>query len=532
MEAAEHLTEDRAREHTAVRNASCRDDVENGRGRDSAERQQSARPDRRRHYSDVPQREHPVIIISAVMSQAASARAGVQWNAWNAAAFAQAHAAGRPILLSITTAWSAGCREMDRTTYADPGLISEIHEHFVPIRVDADERPDLAERYELGGVPTTAFLSPSGQLLGGGTFVDAERLRSVLKRVAPAVVHSVAAHVPARAGAATGDTIPSDSDLEDTVWALYDAQHGGFGDVPKFPHIAPVRLALVLHADRGDTRMLERATRTLDAMGWGALFDVESGGFYRCAGAADWTEPQRELLLTVNTSLLDLYLDAAEQTSVHRYYTRAAEITAFIETRLRRHDGAWRVSADVHASRVLTDVNARAASALLHAARVLDDAALGARAIEGLEHALLASYKPGDGVAHHAGGVRGLLTDHVAMMTATLDAWDETGNIVYRMMAEELARVSLRQLWDDHGGGFFDRAPSQFVDEPAAAAEMLKPFALNCEAATALRRLAAATDDVTFASRARDTLLAIASSAERQGPDAAYLLLARRAVLG
>lgn len=421
---------------------------------------------------------------------------------------------------------------MDRTTYANPGLISEIHERFVPIRIDADERPDLAERYELGGVPTTAFLSPSGQLLGGGTFVDAERLRSVLGLVAPAMTQSVAAHGPARAGAPTRDAIPSDSHLEDAVWAMYDAQHGGFGSVPKFPHVAPVRLALLRHADGGDPRMLERATRTLDAMGWGALFDVESGGFYRCAGAADWTEPQRELLLTVNASLLDLYLDAAEQTSVHRYYTRAAEIAAFIETRFRRHDGAWRVCADVHASRVLTDVNARAASALLHAARVLDDATLGARAIEGLEHALLASYKPGDGVAHHAGGVRGLLTDHVAMMTATLDAWDETGNIVYRMMAEELARVSLRQLWDEHRGGFLDRAPSRFADEPSAAAERLTPFALNCEAATALRRLADAAGDAAFASRARDTLLAIASSAPMQGPDAAHWLLARRAVVG
>ena len=424
---------------------------------------------------------------------------------------------------------------MDRSTYADAGIVADINERFLAIRVDADERPDIAERYELGGLPTTAFLSPSGHLLGGGTFVDAARLRDVLKIVPPAL---------ARAGEANGDRLgpaseshdtardrENDEQIEAAVFATADPRYGGFGGAPKFPHTAAVRLAFQLHAADGDPRMLETALRTLDAMGWGELFDADSGGFFRCCAASNWTDPQRDLLLSTNASLLDLYLEAAAITSLDRYLARAADVARFIDTRLRRQDGAWRLSANAPASRVFTDANARAASALLHAARVFDDTLLATRAIAGLEQALLATYKPGAGVAHYASGPRGLLTDHVAMMQAALDAWEESGNVVYRMMAEELAHFALRTMWDDLGGGFFDRAPSFYADEPAGARGTLKPFVLNCQAALALRRLAEATNEAALASRAAAGLAAMSPFAHAQGPDAAHYLLARRAVL-
>ena len=459
----------------------------------------------------------------------------MHWNAWHLDAFTRASREGRPILLSLTSTWSAGCREMDGSTYADAAIAEQINERFVPIRVDADERPDIADRYELGGLPTIAFLSPAGHLLGGGTFVDAAKLRDVLRRV-PAALASVAdssirrASVPAAPGTVPGSS--SDvTQIETAVWATIDHRHGGFGEIPKFPHAAAVRLLLRLHDERHDPRILEVATRTLDAMGWGELFDPDSGGFFRCCTAADWTRPQRELLLAVNASLLDLYLDAAEQTSLERYLARAADIAGFIDTQLRRQDGAWRLSANATASRVFTDANAHAASALLRAARVFDDPVLGTRAIAGLEHVLLASYKPGEGVAHYAGGPRGLLTDHVAMMHATLDAWEESGNVVYRMMAEELTQFVIRTMWDAEGAGFFDRAAALAIDEPAGAAHTLKPFVLNCQAASALHRLADAINDPTLASRASAVLDALSSAACAQGADAAHYLLARRRVL-
>src|SRR5215475_15993566 len=110
----------------------------------------------------------------------------IEWLPWGADAFARAAREGKPVLLSITAAWCRACHEMDRTTYADAAVAALIGARFVPVRVDTDRRPDINERYNLGGWPTTAFLTPDGDLMTGGTFVTAERMPEVLTRVADA----------------------------------------------------------------------------------------------------------------------------------------------------------------------------------------------------------------------------------------------------------------------------------------------------------------------------------------------------------
>src|SRR5688572_14637339 len=116
----------------------------------------------------------PLIIIVSVR--------GVDWRPWGAGAFARARAEGRPVLLFVEAPWCTASLEMARTTYADSAVEALVHDRFVPIRVDADRRPDIAERYTLGGLPTTAFLDPDGNVLGGGTFVPIERMAGVLTR--------------------------------------------------------------------------------------------------------------------------------------------------------------------------------------------------------------------------------------------------------------------------------------------------------------------------------------------------------------
>ena len=110
----------------------------------------------------------------------------VAWLPWGAAAFSRARGEQKPVLLSMTATWCGSCREMERTTYADPSIATLINRRFVPVRVDVDQRPDIGERYGLGGWPTTAFLTPGGAVLGGGTFVPHDRMASVLVRVADA----------------------------------------------------------------------------------------------------------------------------------------------------------------------------------------------------------------------------------------------------------------------------------------------------------------------------------------------------------
>src|SRR5690242_8914075 len=111
----------------------------------------------------------------------------IAWLSWSAEAFARAARERKPVLLSITAAWCQACDEMDRTTYVDDDVVSLIRDRFVAIRVDTDRRPDINERYNLGGWPTTAFLTADGDLLGGGTFVTVDRMPAVLQQVIDAV---------------------------------------------------------------------------------------------------------------------------------------------------------------------------------------------------------------------------------------------------------------------------------------------------------------------------------------------------------
>ena len=450
----------------------------------------------------------------------------VAWMPWNAAAFARARAERKVVLLSVVAPWSLGCREMDRVTYGDADTAAAISAHCVPVRVDADQRPDRADRYALGGLPTTAFLNVDGAVLGGGTFVEPRRMREALSQLA---AHQTFPSTPPHADE-PGER-PDDTGLTSAVFDTFDEVHAGFGGAPKFPHAAPVRLALDLYVESGDGVMLERAARTLDAMGWGAIYDEEGGGFFRCAAHRDWSGAAAEKVLPVNAALLDLYVYAGTVTSNERWFARAVDLVHFIERKLIAANGAWRYTECADPGRQFTDANAVTASAMLHAARVFDDEALGKRAITGLERVLLASYKPGDGVAHSAAGVRGLLTDQISMATATLDAWESTGNVVYRMMAEELMHFAIRTMWDEEGRGFFDRAPDQDAvgDLPRLAA--LKPFVLNCEAAVVLRRLAEEANDSLFGRKAVETLAAADGRVASHGLLGAHYLLARRAVL-
>ena len=453
---------------------------------------------------------------------------GIAWLPWGPDAFARARAEGKPILLSVVAPWSIGCREMDRVSYADPAVARSISDYFVAVRVDADQRPDLADRYDFAGLPTTAFLTPDGQVLGGGTFVAPERMRAALARLREAALPCTAG--PHRIATEHNPVDLDDAALLEVVFNTFDAVNAGFGAAPKFPHTAAVRLALDLYADEGDPAMLAAASRTLDAIGWGGLYDETDGGFFRCA-SADWSDALPEKLLTGNAALLDLYCHAGTLASNERWFARAVDIVHFIERKLVAANGAWRLTACAEPGRQFSDSNAVTASAMLHAASVFDDEALGTRALAALERVLLSSYKPGHGVAHSAAGIRGLLGDQVTMAAANLDAWESTGNIVYRMMAEELMHFAVRTMWDEIDGGFFDRAETAGDATQGLLAIRLKPFVLNCEAAIVLRRLADAVDEADFARRATAGLAAVRGRAASQGPMAAHYLIARRAVL-
>jgi uncharacterized protein YyaL (SSP411 family) len=166
-------------------------------------------------------------------------------------------------------------------------------------------------------------------------------------------------------------------------------------------------------------------------------------------------------------------------------------------------------------------------SAYISASKGLDDVTLRDFAILSLERVLLETYRPGFGVAHHHGGVRGLLLDQIRAIDALLDVWEVTENNVYTELAEELMHYCLRVLWDKEGGGFFDRDPSSGQVPGSDAwqvgllSQRFKPFLGNCAAANVLFRLGKASGDPVFRPKAMLALQSQSSVYRRQGPSSA-----------
>jgi len=261
----------------------------------------------------------------------------VQWREWSDEAFAAARATSRPVLLDIGAVWCHWCHVMDGESYEDPALAVFLNEHFICIKVDRDERPDVDARYQRavqamtgqGGWPLTGFLTPEGEVFFGGTYFPPEDrygrpgFRTVLEQVLRfwrehrdrALDHATAIRraLSARAEAPAGGSIAAGALLtaERRMLAAFDPAYGGFGSAPKFPHPGGIRFLLTRWADGGSSQALVAARETLLAMARGGVRDHLGGGFHRYSVDRQWIIPHFEKMSYDNSELLVAYADAA-----------------------------------------------------------------------------------------------------------------------------------------------------------------------------------------------------------------------------
>lgn len=208
----------------------------------------------------------------------------VSWLPWNSDSFQKAREQDKPILLGISAVWCHWCHVMDNTTYSDGEVARLIEELFVPIRVDRDQRPDIDKRYNMGGWPTTAFLTPDGEVLTGGTYIPPQQMMMLLDQVSRTYQkekgnlkakikelqqETKKPQVEADLGNDAFRSIIDELTLQ--VASRFDSVHGGFGDAPKFPHSGALRLALLHYQLEGYSAALSIVKKTLTAMGAGGI---------------------------------------------------------------------------------------------------------------------------------------------------------------------------------------------------------------------------------------------------------------------
>jgi hypothetical protein len=293
----------------------------------------------------------------------------VAWQPWSEAAFARARQLNRPILLDIGAVWCHWCHVMDGESYENDSTASIINEHFVAIKVDRDERPEVDRRYQeavsaltgQGGWPLTAFLTPDGQVFFGGTYfppVDRYGRRafsSVLLQVAEyystnhdsvlSMARQVADSLATHSDQAQPGTI-SRALLDgafDQILKNVDPVNGGFGDAPKFPHASAVEFLLAQYFFTKDERFATVIKQTLNHMARGGVYDQIGGGFHRYSTDARWIVPHFEKMLYDNTELLRNYAAAAAAFNDPFFRETAIGIIGFLTEVLadREHGGFY-----------------------------------------------------------------------------------------------------------------------------------------------------------------------------------------------
>ena len=297
----------------------------------------------------------------------------VDWYPWGPDALAAATLLDRPIFLSIGYAACHWCHVMERESFEHEATARYLNDHFVSIKVDREERPDLDQVYMAavqsmtggGGWPMSVFLTPAGRPFYGGTYFPDEprhgmpSFRQVLEGVdrawreqrseVEAAGGRLVSGLVEQARLEAGSEDPTAGLLDAATAAIaasFDAANGGWGRAPKFPQPMTIEYLLRRHVATGDPAPLLIARRSLDAMADGGVHDQLGGGFHRYSTDARWLVLHFEQMLYDNAQLARVYVHAWALTGDARYRAVATGTLDYMLRELTTDDGAFAASQD------------------------------------------------------------------------------------------------------------------------------------------------------------------------------------------
>ena len=297
----------------------------------------------------------------------------VDWYAWGDEAFERARAEDRPVLLSVGYAACHWCHVMEHESFENDEIARLMNQHFVSVKVDREERPDVDGLYMdavvamtgHGGWPMTVFLTPEGKPFFGGTYFPPEprqgmpsfpqvleavaeayrTRRDDLERQAGALVDAIRR---ASEQAPSGEPLTTGllTGAEPSLRRLFDPAEGGFGPAPKFPAASTIELLLRLHLRGGSDDALAMATLTLDRMAAGGMYDLLGGGFHRYSVDGRWLVPHFEKMLYDNALLASAYLHAWQVTGKESYRRVTVQTLDYLLRELRVEEGGFASAQD------------------------------------------------------------------------------------------------------------------------------------------------------------------------------------------
>ncbi|MFE7130751.1 thioredoxin domain-containing protein [Streptomyces sp. NPDC057638] len=297
----------------------------------------------------------------------------VDWRPWGPEAFEEARRRDVPVLLSVGYSSCHWCHVMAHESFEDAGTAAYLNEHFVAVKVDREERPDVDAVYMeavqaatgQGGWPMTVFLTAEGEPFYFGTYFPPEprhgmpSFRQVLEGVSAAwsgrrgevteVARKITRDLAEREVTRGGGGVPREEELARALLALtrdYDDRYAGFGAAPKFPPSMVVEFLLRHHARTGAEGALQMATDTCEAMARGGMYDQLGGGFARYSVDREWVVPHFEKMLYDNALLCRVYTHLWRATGSPLARRVAVETADFMVRELRTPEGGFASALD------------------------------------------------------------------------------------------------------------------------------------------------------------------------------------------
>jgi uncharacterized protein YyaL (SSP411 family) len=295
----------------------------------------------------------------------------VDWYPWSDEAFEKAKKEDKPVLVSIGYAACHWCHVMERESFENPEVAAIMNEHFVNIKVDREERPDVDHIYMdavqaitgSGGWPLNVFLTPDRQPFYGGTYFPPQKAfnrpswRDILFFIADAYknrkkeiieqAQNLTDHL--QTSNSFGLSRPQDnafdsSKIDDAfknIMKTADREWGGFGRAPKFPQTFTINFLLAYADVKDNEEALEQALLSLDKMIYGGIYDQAGGGFARYSTDTEWLAPHFEKMLYDNALLVSTLTETYQLTRNETYKEVIEETLVFIERELMHKDGGF-----------------------------------------------------------------------------------------------------------------------------------------------------------------------------------------------